>query len=246
MTRTPRTTLIAAAIAAGAILVGGGAAIAADGDESASDLSALADRVRDRDAFAAAVADELGTTEAKLEAAITGAATDRIDAAEKAGTLSAADADTLRAAIADDDHLAMRIAQPADVAEKLGVTQAKLDEAYAAVQKANALARVDAAEKAGRITAAVADEMRARIEAADFPGFGAGGPGGGRHGGPGAQGLGPLGGPGGGLWGEGRAGGHGFGPMGAPEGDGETYRGSGSSSSDDGASIAEDDVTVVM
>lgn len=240
MTRSRKTTLAAAAVAATALLVGAGAAIAAGGG-STDDLSALADRIRAKNSFSAAVATKLGTTAAKLEAAITDAANDRIDAAVQAGSLSAADAETLRQAIADGDRLAQRIAQGAEVAKKLGVTEAKLDEAYAAVRKAAALERVDEAEKAGRITAEVADQMRERIEAADLAGFGAEGLGHGRHGGPGelgGYGPGPLGDPGDGGFGHG---GRGLGPLDAPDG------GSGSSSSDDGTSaIVEDAATVTM
>ena len=65
-----------------------------------------------------------------------------------------------------------------DVASNLGVDRAKLD---AALEKA-ALARVDAALAAGRITQAQADEMKQHIKAGD--GFFFGGPGMGRHHGP--------------------------------------------------------------
>ena len=57
------------------------------------------------------------------------------------------------------------------------MTEAKLDAAYADVQKARALARVDQAVKDGLLTEKVADQMRERINAAEFPGFGAGGDG---------------------------------------------------------------------
>lgn len=247
MTRARRTTFAAAAVAAGAILVGAGAAIAAGEDESTDDLSALAERIRAKDDVTAAVAEKLGTSTEQLETAIEDAANDRIDVAEEAGSLSAADADTLRQAVAEGDHVAMRIAQPADVAEKLGVTEAKLDEAYAAVRKAEALARVDEAEKAGRITAEVADQMRERIEAADFSGFGTSGPGhhGGRLEGGGPGSLGPAG-----LDGRGHEGagdrGHEIGPLGAPEGDDDTYHDSGSSPPAEDDTGVDDASSVVM
>lgn len=67
-----------------------------------------------------------------------------------------------------------------DVATNLGVERSKLD---AAVEKA-AIARVDAALAAGRITQAQADEMKKRIEAGEVPFFGGRGLGGhhGHHG----------------------------------------------------------------
>jgi hypothetical protein len=187
------------------------------------------------------VAKELGTTEAKLEAAIAAAATSRIDAAEQAGSLSAADADLLREAVASGDRMAMHIAQPADVAKELGVTEAELNAAYASVQKANALARIDQALADERITKKVADEMRARVEQATFPGFGAAGLGrggrGGGHGMGGGMGMdgGMGGGPGGGMGPMGHHGGDGgFGPLGdAP------LSGSGSSTAPSGSTTTQ-------
>jgi hypothetical protein len=203
----------AAALAAGALALGGGVAIAGSDAATDDDLTALAERLEAKDAFATSVAEKLGTTAAKLESAITEAAADRIDAAEKSGGITAANAATIRAALEADERLALRIAQGADVAKKLGVTEAKLDAAYADVQKAQALARIDQAVKDGFLTEKVAEQMRTRIEAADFPGFGAGmggrgfggrghgfgGPGLGHHG-PGMAGEGgPLGLPGAGA-----------------------------------------------
>ena len=67
-----------------------------------------------------------------------------------------------------------------------------MNAAYASAQKAQAIARVDAALKAGQITEAYATELKTQINAATFPGFGAG-PGGGHHGhgGPGGRGSRP-------------------------------------------------------
>ena len=177
---------IAVVVAALAI---GGVAVAAGGSSSDKDLSQLAAALRAKDTLTDAVAKELGTTGAKLRAAIAGAASDRIDAAEKSGSITSADADTIRAALVDDSRLALRVAQGTDVAKQLGVTEAKLDEAWGAVLKAQALARIDQAVKDGWITEKVAEQMRERIQAATFPGFGAGGHGFGGHG-PGGRGLG--------------------------------------------------------
>lgn len=207
MTRGRRIAMISAAtLTASALAIGGGVAIAGGDAATNDDLTALAKRIQAKDAFATEIAEKLGTTATKLETAIAEAAADRIDAAEKSGGLAAADADTIRTALQADGRLALRIAQGADVAKKLDVTEAKLDAAYADVQKAQALARVNQAVKDGWITEKVAEQMRTRIEATDFGGFGAGfgghgfggrghgfgGPGLGGHG-PGEPGQGPTG-----------------------------------------------------
>ena len=66
-----------------------------------------------------------------------------------------------------------------------------MNAAYADAQQAQAIARVDAALKAGQITESYADKLKTKINAQTFPGFGAG-PGGGHHGhgGPGGPGFG--------------------------------------------------------
>jgi hypothetical protein len=185
----------ASALAASALAVGGGVALAGGGTAKDSDLTALAKRIQTKDAVSTEVAEKLGTTSAKLQLAIAEAAADRIAAVEKSGGLTAADADTLRSALQTEPRLALRIAQGADVAKKLGVTEAQLDKAFSEVAKARALARVDQAVKDGWITEKVAEQLRTRINEADFPGFGELGPAG-RHGfGGGHRGPG-LGGPG--------------------------------------------------
>lgn len=187
--------VLATGLAAVALVIGAGAAIAAGSTGSDSDLTRVAEGLRQKDAFGTAVAKELGTTAATLDAAVAAAAKSRIDAAEKAGSLSAANADLLREAVSSGDRLALHIAQAADVAKALGVTQATLDAAYAKVRKSTALARIDQAEKDERITKKVADELRARVAQATFPGFGDGGlgRGGPGHGGPGGFGHGDMG-----------------------------------------------------
>ena len=77
----------------------------------------------------------------------------------------------------------MRLATAAGVAKQLDTTEAKLNAAYSDAQKAQAKARVDEALKAGNNTEKYASELKAKIDAATFPGFGAGGMG--HHRGPG-------------------------------------------------------------
>ena len=152
------------------------------GDTGSGDLKQEAARITARSSFDAAVAKSLGTTAAKLDAAITAAATARIDAALAADEITAAEAATLKGALADGMP-AMRLATAAGVAKELGTTEAKLNAAYSDAQKAQAKARVDEALAAGNITEKYATELKANIDAATFPGFGAGGMG--RHGGHG-------------------------------------------------------------
>jgi hypothetical protein len=174
--------MVLATVTALALMVGVGTAIAASGGGG---LKQEAARIADRAGMEAAVAKNLGTTAAKLNAAIKAAATARIDAALAADEITATEAATLKDALADGMP-AMRLATAAGVAKALGTTEAKLNAAYSDAQKAQAKARVDEALKAGNITEKYATELKAKIDAATFPGFGAGGMG--RHGGPGGPG----------------------------------------------------------
>jgi hypothetical protein len=172
------------------MVVGAGAAIAAGTGSGAgdnADLKAAAAGLEARDAFRKGVAERLGVTVAQLETAVTEAATERIDAAEQAGDITAAEADSLRAAVADG-HLARRIADPAVVAQKLGTTEEKLRAAVTAEQKEQAKARVDQAVADGKITKEYGEELKAQIDAGERPGRGAGM--GGPHHGHGYGGLG--------------------------------------------------------
>ena len=183
--RLTKARMLLATVTAFALMVGVGTAIAATGG---SDLKQEASRLSAKASADTSIAKSLGTTTAKLNAAIAAAATARIDAALAAKEITAAEAETLKDALADGTLPAMRIATAAGVAERLGTTEAKLNAAYSDAQKAGAKARVDAALAAGNITEKYATELKAPIDAATFPGFGAGGPG--RHGGPGHGGHG--------------------------------------------------------
>jgi hypothetical protein len=204
--------MILATVTALALMVGVGTAFAASGNGPT--LKEQAAQIASRTSFDAAVASNLGTTTAKLNAAIKAAATARINGALAADEITADEATTLKDALADGTVPAVRLATAATVAKELNTTEAKVNAAYASAQKAQAIARVDAALKAGQITEAYAAELKTQINAATFPGFGAG-PGGGHHG---------HGGPGG----DGRGLGLGFGP---PAGPGSSSSGSSSSSS---------------
>ena len=186
--RLTKARMLLATVTALALMVGVGTAIAATGN---SDLKQEAARLAAKSTADGAIASSLGTTTAKLNAAIKVAATARIDAALAADEITASEAETLKAALADGTMPAIRLATAAGVAKELGTTEAELNAAYSDAQKARAKARVDEALKAGNITEKYATELKAQIDAATFPGFGAGGmgghgPGGHRgHGGPG-------------------------------------------------------------
>jgi len=191
--------LLAVAVVAVAVVGGTGAAIAAGGGSAGngdnSDLKRAAAQITAKDELRADVAKRLGVTVAELEAAVTKAAGSRIDAAEKAGDITAAEAAALRDAVADG-HLARRIALPADIAANLGTTEEKLQEAFVEAHKAQAKARIDQAVADGKITKAYGEELKAKIDAGEMPAFGPGfglGLGGRDHHGPGFGGHGPGG-----------------------------------------------------
>jgi len=190
--RRMKVRMLFATAAALALMVGVGTAIAAT---SGGGLKQEASRIADRSSFEASFAKNLGTTTAKVDAAIRAAATARIDAALAADEITAAEATTLKGALAGGNCPAMRLATATGVAKQLDTTEAKLNAAFSSAAKAQASARVDQALKDGKITGSAATEMKAKIAVATFPGFGAGGPG--HHGGPGGpDGHGGPGGPG--------------------------------------------------
>ena len=189
-----KVRMLFATVAALALMVGVGSAIAASGG-GGKDLKRTAAHITGKANFEAAVAKNLGTTTAKLNAAVTAAAKANIAAALAADDITAAEAETLNDALAEGTIPAMRLATAAGVAKALDTTEAKLNAAFSSAAKAQATARVDQALKDGKITDAQATEMKAQIADAEFPGFGARGPGHGHgghggHGGPGGGGMG--------------------------------------------------------
>ena len=145
--RLTKVRMLLATVTALALMVGVGTAIAATGrpDPEAGGRAHLG-----RTCFDAAVAKNLGTTTAKLNAAIKAAATARINAALAAGDITADEADDPEGCARRRQIPAIRLATAATVAKELNTTEAKLNAAYASAQKAQAMARVDAALKPGR------------------------------------------------------------------------------------------------
>ena len=107
--------MLLATVTALALMVGVGTAFAASGNGPT--LKQQAAQIAGRTTFDAAVASNLGTTTAKLNAAIKAAATARINAALAADEITAAEATTLKDALADGTIPAMRLATAATVCE---------------------------------------------------------------------------------------------------------------------------------
>jgi hypothetical protein len=186
--RFTRARVLLATATALALMVGVGTAFAASGTGG---LKQEAARIADRTAMETAVAKNLGTTVAKLRAAIKASATARIDSALAAKEITPDEAANLKDALADGSVPPLHLATAAGVAKELGTTEAKLNAAWSDASKAQAKARVAQGVKDGSLTQAQADQMTARIDAATIT-FGSGpggGPGG--HGGHGGPGFGP-------------------------------------------------------
>jgi hypothetical protein len=188
--RLTRVRMLFATVAALALMVGVGSAIAASGD---GNLKQEAARITDRTAMETAVAKNLGTTVAKLRAAIKASAIAKVDAVLAAKEITADEAATLKDALAEGSLPTMPLATAAGVAKELGTTEAKLDASWSDAAKAQAKAHLAQAVTDGKLTQAEADQMSARIDAATITfGSGPGGHGGhGGHGGPDGPGFGP-------------------------------------------------------
>ena len=103
--RRTKVRMLFASIAALALMVGVGSALAANGSGGGKDLKQAAARISGKASFEAAVAKNLGTTTAKLNAAFSSAAkaqaTARVDRALKDGKITEAQATEMKAKIAD-------------------------------------------------------------------------------------------------------------------------------------------------
>jgi polyhydroxyalkanoate synthesis regulator phasin len=189
MRRIPRTLLLVA-VTSLVLAIGAGTA-AAHGGFGGGGLKGAVKALAAQKALQADVAKRLGTTTAKLTAAVKTAAKARIDDAVEDDELTADEAAALKEAIDDGSLPAQRLGRASVVAKELGVTTAKLNEAYREARKAQALARVDQAVADGDLDADEAAELKDEIEDADFPGYAGGrglGFGLGHRGGPGGPG----------------------------------------------------------
>ncbi|MCY7301867.1 MAG: hypothetical protein LH654_02310, partial [Thermoleophilia bacterium] len=102
--RRTKVRMLFASIAALALMVGVGSAIAANGSDG-KDLKQAAAQISGRESFETAVAKNLGTTKAKLNAAFSSAAkaqaTARVDQALKDGKITEVQATEMKAKIAE-------------------------------------------------------------------------------------------------------------------------------------------------
>lgn len=184
--RSTRLGVVLAMVAALVLVVGVGSAAAAGGDRPGA-LKQQAALIADQKAFEAAVAKNLGTTVATLRAAIKTSAAAQIDAALADKDITSDEADTLKGALDDGTLPAARLVTAAGVAKALGTTVDKLNAAYSDARKAQVKARVDQAVKDGKITQSFADQLKAKIDDATFPGFAGGFGAFGKFGGPGIR-----------------------------------------------------------
>lgn len=113
----------------------------------------------------------LGVTTDALKKAILDDAGTRIDAAVKAGKLDADQAADLKDDLASAPQQAMGLTTATGVARNLGTTKAKLDDAFRAARKADAIARIDKALKDERIDADQAKKLKDALADVTFPGY---------------------------------------------------------------------------
>ncbi|HET9938393.1 MAG TPA: hypothetical protein VFQ28_06350 [Gaiella sp.] len=119
-------------------------------------------------------AKRLNVTRAKLVDAIEDSARSRIDQAATDGDIRKEDVAELKEDVSDDLSTAMGISQTRTVASNLGITTAKLNDAFRASRKAAMQARIDAALEDDRIDKERADELKDELDDAELPGYKAG------------------------------------------------------------------------
>ena len=163
---TKRTLALGAA--ALAVAAGGGAAIAA--------TSEVFDPEEEREAFQAAVAEELGVTTAELESAYKAAALERVDAAVEAGRITEEQADAMRERVESGDVFGPRLffggdhlGGPGDrlagAADYLGLTQAELQERLRAGESLADIAKAEGKTVSG-LKAAMLDVAKEKLDQA--------------------------------------------------------------------------------
>jgi hypothetical protein len=95
----------------------------------------------------------------------------RINDAVADGDIDADDAAAYRDRARSNLRFAYAVSRTRTVASSLGITTARLNNAFRAARKTVLLARVDAALAAGRITADDAAALRQRVNQASLPGY---------------------------------------------------------------------------
>ena len=171
MTSTPKRLALAVALALTATLAVGVATAGAHGGPGGRGLHGAS-----TSKLVTEAAKQLGVSRTELKTAITNAAISRIDEAVEDEDIEAAEA-------RDNLDYAYALSTASKVASNLKVTTAKLNTEFREAREAIALARIDAALKAGDIDEDEADELKEELEDARLPGYkparglGLGGPG---------------------------------------------------------------------
>lgn len=119
-------------------------------------------------------AKRLNVTRAKLVDAIEDSARSRIDQAATDGDIRKDDVADLKEDVSDNLSTAMALSQTRTVASNLGITTAKLNDAFRAARKAAIQARIDDALEDDRIDKERADELKDELDDAELPGYKAG------------------------------------------------------------------------
>ena len=171
--RAGRTTmLVALAAAALAALATAATAVAHGGPGKEGGARPLGPT--STSALVTDAAKRLGVTRAKLVDAIEDSARSRIDQAATDGDIRKDDVGDLKEDVADNLSAAIAFSQTRTVASNLGITTAKLNDAFRAARKAALLARIDDALDDDRIDKERADELKDELGDAELPGYKAG------------------------------------------------------------------------
>lgn len=113
----------------------------------------------------------LNVTRTRLVGSITDAAIARINAAVAAGNIEADDVDEYLEEARENLRFAIAVSRTRTVAANLGITVARLNNAFRAARKALILARINEALVDGGITAAQAADLKEELDDVDLPGY---------------------------------------------------------------------------
>jgi hypothetical protein len=116
-------------------------------------------------------ANQLGFTRTRVVNAVVSSALARINDAVADGDIDSDDAAAYRDRARNNLRFAYAVSRTRTVASSLGITTARLNNAFRAARKTVLLARIDAALAAGRITADQAATLRQRVNQASLPGY---------------------------------------------------------------------------
>lgn len=113
----------------------------------------------------------LGVSVDTLKKAILDVANAKIDKAVEDEKIDEDDAADLKDDLAANPQLAIPFTSATGVAKKLGITKAKLDDAFRSARKAAYLAKIDKAVADDTIDEDTAADLKADLEDADLPGY---------------------------------------------------------------------------